>query len=100
MRVASISAFSRSGESGRSEEHTSELQSPCNLVCRLLLENKNSFETTKPMSDSLHTRLCSSGIRRRLHRQLIHFFFTHHVVNTFNAVLPVHVFNLLWTTLI
>src|SRR6266446_7871297 len=25
----------------RSEEHTSELQSPCNLVCRLLLENKN-----------------------------------------------------------
>src|SRR5688500_750302 len=26
---------------GRSEEHTSELQSPCNLVCRLLLENKN-----------------------------------------------------------
>src|SRR5688500_19939532 len=27
----------------RSEEHTSELQSPCNLVCRLLLENKESF---------------------------------------------------------
>src|SRR6266446_4946034 len=27
-------------ESGRSEEHTSELQSPCNLVCRLLLEKK------------------------------------------------------------
>src|SRR5256885_10381101 len=26
--------------SGRSEEHTSELQSPCNLVCRLLLEKK------------------------------------------------------------
>src|ERR1039457_4779025 len=26
----------------RSEEHTSELQSPCNLVCRLLLENKNN----------------------------------------------------------
>src|SRR5256885_13012431 len=26
---------------GRSEEHTSELQSPCNLVCRLLLEKKN-----------------------------------------------------------
>src|SRR5256885_10568081 len=26
----------------RSEEHTSELQSPCNLVCRLLLENKNT----------------------------------------------------------
>src|SRR5256885_12937588 len=29
---------------GRSEEHTSELQSPCNLVCRLLLEKKTSLE--------------------------------------------------------
>src|SRR2546426_9077545 len=28
------------GEGRRSEEHTSELQSPCNLVCRLLLEKK------------------------------------------------------------
>src|SRR5256885_10688726 len=27
-------------QSSRSEEHTSELQSPCNLVCRLLLEKK------------------------------------------------------------
>src|SRR5256885_11955240 len=26
----------------RSEDHTSELQSPCNLVCRLLLEKKNA----------------------------------------------------------
>src|SRR5256885_6897336 len=30
----------RSITNGRSEEHTSELQSPCNLVCRLLLEKK------------------------------------------------------------
>src|SRR5256885_8256374 len=29
------------GIAHRSEEHTSELQSPCNLVCRLLLEKKN-----------------------------------------------------------
>src|SRR5256885_7398626 len=28
----------------RSEEHTSELQSPCNLVCRLLLEKKKALE--------------------------------------------------------
>src|SRR6266446_2521987 len=28
----------------RSEEHTSELQSPCNLVCRLLLEKKNAAQ--------------------------------------------------------
>src|SRR3989454_5021320 len=27
----------------RSEEHTSELQSPCNIVCRLLLEKKNKW---------------------------------------------------------
>src|SRR5256885_5735703 len=30
------------GQTGRSEEHTSELQSPCNLVCRLLLEKKKT----------------------------------------------------------
>src|SRR2546426_5088614 len=32
----------------RSEEHTSELQSPCNLVCRLLLEKKKN--TGRPRS--------------------------------------------------
>src|SRR2546426_5086049 len=31
----------------RSEEHTSELQSPCNLVCRLLLEKKKKNTHTK-----------------------------------------------------
>src|SRR5256885_12140145 len=31
----------------RSEEHTSELQSPCNLVCRLLLEKKNKSRAHK-----------------------------------------------------
>src|SRR2546426_4548189 len=31
---------------GRSEEHTSELQSPCNLVCRLLLEKKKKIRDT------------------------------------------------------
>src|SRR2546426_3368256 len=31
---------------GRSEEHTSELQSPCNLVCRLLLEKKNRTQVS------------------------------------------------------
>src|SRR5256885_5805887 len=32
------------GINPRSEEHTSELQSPCNLVCRLLLEKKKNKE--------------------------------------------------------
>src|SRR3989454_8512254 len=36
-----VSAAGRAVAQGRSEEHTSELQSPCNLVCRLLLEKKN-----------------------------------------------------------
>src|SRR3989454_7311227 len=31
----------------RSEEHTSELQSPCNLVCRLLLEKKKKKKITR-----------------------------------------------------
>src|SRR5256885_10952411 len=35
-------------EKVRSEEHTSELQSPCNLVCRLLLEKKKTTLTTSP----------------------------------------------------
>src|SRR5256885_13094102 len=34
----------------RSEEHTSELQSPCNLVCRLLLEKKKNKKETVPKS--------------------------------------------------
>src|SRR5256885_10667983 len=32
----------------RSEEHTSELQSPCNLVCRLLLEKKKNSKRPLP----------------------------------------------------
>src|SRR5256885_12399144 len=36
----------RAGPLPRSEEHTSELQSPCNLVCRLLLEKKKQHRTT------------------------------------------------------
>src|SRR5256885_3647156 len=41
----------------RSEEHTSELQSPCNLVCRLLLEKKKKQSTIVPRSSiSLGTR--------------------------------------------
>src|SRR5256885_8618965 len=37
------------GSISRSEEHTSELQSPCNLVCRLLLEKKKSTAVTSPI---------------------------------------------------
>src|SRR5256885_12752525 len=40
-RAAAMMASHSSCE--RSEEHTSELQSPCNLVCRLLLEKKKKL---------------------------------------------------------
>src|SRR5690348_17840575 len=39
-------APSRACGDGRSEEHTSELQSPVHLVCRLLLEKKNTLAGT------------------------------------------------------
>src|SRR5256885_8335154 len=51
----------------RSEEHTSELQSPCNLVCRLLLEKKKK-ENHHPVSPSCYhptpsaSTLCSATL--------------------------------------
>src|SRR5688500_1598254 len=44
-KVLGTSFIIRSFEKDRSEEHTSELQSPCNLVCRLLLEKKNKNQS-------------------------------------------------------
>src|SRR2546426_7788871 len=41
----------------RSEEHTSELQSPCNLVCRLLLEKKKKKNTTRSTEHATGTRM-------------------------------------------
>src|SRR5256885_5167528 len=46
---------------GRSEEHTSELQSPCNLVCRLLLEKKKNiyrWHISRPSSVFEHLMHC------------------------------------------
>src|SRR5256885_3365165 len=42
---AKINRRSATTYRSRSEEHTSELQSPCNLVCRLLLEKKKHKES-------------------------------------------------------
>src|SRR5256885_3878677 len=53
-RVTAQSVISRGrsidGAAHRSEEHTSELQSPCNLVCRLLLEKKKTTDPTSGTS--------------------------------------------------
>src|SRR2546426_6527404 len=48
--TASLGPKSSSSNSWRtrSEEHTSELQSPCNLVCRLLLEKKKNTAKLAP----------------------------------------------------
>src|SRR5256885_8493265 len=40
----------------RSEEHTSELQSPCNLVCRLLLEKKKKLSCRPAIDVTLRGR--------------------------------------------
>src|SRR2546426_6584257 len=47
LAAAPAEAASRQVLQQRSEEHTSELQSPCNLVCRLLLEKKKKNNTTR-----------------------------------------------------
>src|SRR5256885_9629168 len=63
------------GNTGRSEEHTSELQPPCNLVCRLLLEKKkkeqNPFNTHNAILNlvihATHCHCSDLRHRRRLH---------------------------------
>src|SRR2546426_7611607 len=48
----------------RSEEHTSELQSPCNLVCRLLLEKKERGRYRGARRYARRSRPTSSLLRR------------------------------------
>src|SRR5258708_12758887 len=55
-----LQLFRKAGQ--RSEEHTSELQSPDHLVCRLLLEKKNNTRTTRPPISTPHTSLDSSAL--------------------------------------
>src|SRR5256885_13091970 len=52
----------------RSEEHTSELQSPCNLVCRLLLEKKKKQHIHRSLSSpSSLVHLLPHPLTRRTH---------------------------------
>src|SRR5256885_11835757 len=57
-RCATLPTAWRKAPSTRSEEHTSELQSPCNLVCRLLLEKKKTPIPSRRLnlSEDLYTR--------------------------------------------
>src|SRR5256885_4032691 len=70
----------------RSEEHTSELQSPCNVVCRLLLEKKTNILRDGQVDEQAHRvplvrgevlRLVPRAARERLirlRRRLVHLF--------------------------
>src|SRR5256885_13314793 len=61
VRLAACSTIFSGGRPGsmttRSEEHTSELQSPCNLVCRLLLEKKNTQDRSIHVRTERESRL-------------------------------------------
>src|SRR5256885_10531246 len=55
-RAEAVEIGQTRAEIARSEEHTSELQSPCNLVCRLLLEKKKDepgmrYDADSPTTD-------------------------------------------------
>src|SRR3989454_6583061 len=55
----------KGGRHARSEEHTSELQSPCNLVCRLLLEKKTACHRVQTDSCFVTILLCRDAAATR-----------------------------------
>src|SRR6266446_6284417 len=59
LNKAFADAYQMENRARRSEEHTSELQSPCNLVCRLLLEKKKNISNTR--------NNLNSGVDRCIH---------------------------------
>src|SRR3989454_4631225 len=58
VRLLRVGQKLRQVRAARSEEHTSELQSPCNLVCRLLLEKKKT--TSQILRATPHVPRCGS----------------------------------------
>src|SRR5256885_7775804 len=61
-RPDSVDQHHRRDRIHRSEEHTSELQSPCNLVCRLLLEKKTSMRLFSFHNDCGHHNVGASSL--------------------------------------
>src|SRR5256885_8576461 len=69
-----ISEFGGLATPMRSEEHTSELQSPCNLVCRLLLEKKKTHSYTIATSSSnVHLAVSLQTLLKSLRQPLVRF---------------------------
>src|SRR5256885_2755863 len=64
---ARSSSASSASRPGRSEEHTSELQSPCNLVCRLLLVKKND-QSVDAAGATIPMILATGAVRTHLVR--------------------------------
>src|SRR5258708_29239701 len=58
-RTKATGTATRSRSTRRSEEHTSELQSPDHLVCRLLLEKKKTTTILRHHRSTTHTRTTS-----------------------------------------
>src|SRR5256885_856042 len=56
----------------RSEEHTSELQSPCNLVCRLLLEKK--IKAAELFAFTLRVRAGNTDVLTDAEENVLYFF--------------------------
>src|SRR2546426_5369326 len=63
---------SEKGVVKRSEEHTSELQSPCNLVCRLLLEKKKKEYSETTINCIRSTKLQIAGASRKCNLSMDH----------------------------
>src|SRR5256885_7096620 len=70
-RIYVLHVFQKKSKAGiktpkpaRSEEHTTELQSPCNLVCRLLLEKKKQKIATSTLTHFL-TKMLTASCRAR-----------------------------------
>src|SRR5207237_5596932 len=64
---ATVTSRRRGGPATRSEEHTSELQSHLNLVCRLLLEKKKRYQrlSKDDTNSTEEILLCKASVRQR-----------------------------------
>src|SRR5256885_11332480 len=65
-RLAEVEQVIAQSVGVRSEEHTSELQSPCNLVCRLLLEKKTEPDLLASLPPPEHPALRNSLLAQQL----------------------------------
>src|SRR5256885_12231049 len=63
--LETMRALTESRPRPRSEEHTSELQSPCNLVCRLLLEKKKNITYNLTTTDKTIRHYSISILQQR-----------------------------------